>query len=179
MIMSNSLRNIAFWMLPLLLMGFGLPKNIQKKVDKEIKNYFEIETFSMKPVINDHNQHLELPSKISDQNFFQLYDEQTHIGYLYIDQAPSKTAKFDYMVLLDNNLKIVKSKVLIYREEYGGEIGSKRWLKQFEGKMAGNRVDHENNIDGIAGATISVRSMTNAIDELLQSLAILKENKVL
>ncbi|TVZ17186.1 FMN-binding protein [Maribacter sp. MAR_2009_72] len=177
--MGNSLGKFAIWMLPLFLMGFGLPKNIEKKVDKEIKDYFEIEIFEMKPALLDSGKHLELPSKINENNFFRLFDEQTPIGYVYIDQAPSKTAKFDYLVLLDNNLKIVRSKVLIYREEYGGEIGSKRWLRQFEGKMAGNRVDHESNIDGIAGATISVRSMTNAIDELLQSLAILKENEVL
>jgi Na+-translocating ferredoxin:NAD+ oxidoreductase RnfG subunit len=40
-------------------------------------------------------------------------------------------------------------------------------------------VNHETNIDGIAGATISVRSMTNAIDELLQTIGILQENQIL
>lgn len=174
--MNNALRKFTFGLFTIfLIMGFGLPKNIKKKVDKEITDYFEIDSFEMEAIAL--NQNLDVPSTINNENLYKLFDGKTPIGYLFVDQAPSKTAKFDYMVLLDTNLKILKSKVLIYREEYGGEIGSKRWLRQFEGKIAGNRVDHETNIDGIAGATISVRSMTNAIDDLLQTLAILKENK--
>ncbi|APQ18242.1 FMN-binding protein [Maribacter hydrothermalis] len=162
-----------------LLMGFGLPKNIQKKVDKEIAAYFDIDTFTMEAVSVLKNNKLDLPSKFDGENLLRVFDGKSPVGYVYVEQAPSKTANFDYMILLDNNFKILHSKVLIYREEYGGEIGSKRWLKQFNGKMPGDRVDHESNIDGIAGATISVRSMTNAIDDLLQSLSILKKHKVL
>ena len=163
----------------LLLMGFGLPKNIQKKIDKELSAYFDIESFTMELISIPNSSQLDLPSKFDGENLFRLFDGKSPIGYIYVDQAPSKTANFDYMVLLDNNFKILHSKVLIYREEYGGEIGSKRWLRQFNGKVPGNRVNHESNIDGIAGATISVRSMTNAIDNLLQSIAILKEQKAL
>ncbi len=162
-----------------MVMGFGLPKNLQKKVDKEITGYFEIETFTMESIPVQNNLNKDLPSKITGENLFKLFDGKSLIGYIFIEQAPSKTAQFDYMVLLDKNFKILHSKVLIYREEYGGEIGSKRWLKQFVGKIPGDRVDYKTNIDGIAGATISVRSMTNAIDDLLQTLTILQENKVL
>ena len=82
-------------------------------------------------------------------------------------------------ISINTELKVVHTKVLVYREEYGGEIGSKRWLKQFIGKTGGDRVNHETNIDGIAGATISVRSMTSAMDELLQTIGILQKNQVL
>ena len=58
------------------------------------------------------------------------------LGYAFIDKAPSKTDEFDYLVLFDENLIIKKAKVLMYREDYGGEIGSRRWLKQFIGKNA-------------------------------------------
>ncbi len=147
--------------------------------DKEVSAYFDIEIFTMELISIPNSSQLDLPSKFDGENLFRLFDGKSPIGYIYVDQAPSKTANFDYMVLLDNNFKILHSKVLIYREEYGGEIGSKRWLRQFNGKVPGNRVNHESNIDGIAGATISVRSMTNAIDNLLQSIAILKEQKAL
>ena len=83
------------------------------------------------------------------------------------------------MVIFDANLEVIHSKVLIYREEYGGEIGSKRWLEQFIGKTGQDRVDHETNIDGISGATISVRSMTTSMDNLLQTVGILQEKKML
>ena len=121
----------------------------------------------------------KLPLKLTTDNFYRLSKEDKLIGYAFVDQAPSKTARFDYLIVFDTALKVKHSKVLIYREEYGGEIGSKRWLKQFIGKTAGDRVNHETNIDGIAGATISVRSMTNAIDSLLQSITILQLNQVL
>ena len=61
-------------------------------------------------------------------NFFKLTNGDILLGYAFVDQAPSKTAKFDYLVVLDTELKVKHAKVLIYREEYGGEIGSKRRL---------------------------------------------------
>ncbi|SIQ38437.1 FMN-binding protein [Maribacter ulvicola] len=178
--MNNKvLRLIGVLFVVAVMMGFGIPKNVQKKVDKAVTSYFEIEAFTMRPITVPSSVNINLPCKITGENLFQLFDGQSPIGYIFIEQAPSKTANFDYMILMDDNFKILHSKVLIYREEYGGEIGSKRWLKQFIGKTPGDRVDHKTNIDGIAGATISVRSMTSAIDSLLQTVAILQANKVL
>lgn len=162
-----------------LLYGFGLPKNVQKKLTKEVQKVFEIENFQMDVITISEELNAKLPVKISNDNFYRLKNADQLIGYAFVEQAPSKTANFDYLILFDEQLKIKHSKVLIYREEYGGEIGSKRWLKQFLGLSGADRVDHETNIDGIAGATISVRSMTNAIDDLLQTIGILQENKAL
>ncbi|MFS4494545.1 FMN-binding protein [Maribacter sp. 2308TA10-17] len=162
-----------------LLFGFGLPKNVQKKVTKEVQKAFEVESFQMDAISISEELNQKLPTKLTADNLYELSKGDELLGYAFIDQAPSKTAKFDYLVVFDPDLKVKHSKVLIYREEYGGEIGSKRWLKQFLGKTGGDRVDHETNIDGIAGATISVRSMTNAMDDLLQTIEILQANKAL
>ncbi len=173
-------RSIGFFLLAsLFLFGFGLPQNIEKKVVRELKKTFEDVEFSMEPIAISEELNASLPSKINSDNFFKLSTKNSLLGYAFVDQAPSKTAQFDYLVVFDGNLKLIHSKVLVYREEYGGEIGSKRWLKQFLGKTGNDRVDHEDNIDGIAGATISVRSMTTAIDHLLQTIGILQENKAL
>ena len=163
----------------LLLFGFSLPKTIQKKVSKEIVKIFEVETFSLDAITISEELNTGLPAKIGSDNLFKISNNDQVLGYAFIDQAPSKTAKFDYLVVFDKDLKIIHSKVLIYREEYGGEIGSKRWLKQFLGKTGNDRVDYESNIDSIAGATISVRSMTNAVDNILQTISVLKEKGVL
>ncbi|MEO9891209.1 FMN-binding protein [Aurantibacter sp.] len=162
-----------------LLLGFGLPKKIEKKVVKEVEKTFEVSNFSFQSIVVDSELNVQLPAKVTAQNFNAIYKNDELLGYVFVDQAPSKTAKFDYLVLFNNKLEIVHSKILIYREEYGGEIGSKRWLKQFFGKTGSDRVDYETNIDGISGATISVRSMTIAMDNLLQSIGILQENKIL
>lgn len=161
------------------LVGFGLPKNIEKRVNKELEKTFQFNAFVLQPIKVDEGLIAELPKKISVNNLFKIAHDADHLGYAYIGQAPSKTAMFDYLIVFDKELKVVHSKVLIYREEYGGEIGSKRWLKQFLGKTGGDRVSHESNIDGIAGATISVRSMTTSINNLLLTIEILQKNKVL
>ena len=178
--MFRNLRLIGVFLIAsLILFSFGLPKNVAKKVVKEVQKVFEIESFSMDAVDVPAALNEKLPVKLTVDNFFKLIQNDALLGYAFVDQAPSKTAKFDYLVVLDADLKVIHSKVIIYREEYGGEIGSKRWLKQFLGKTGGDRVDHETNIDGIAGATISVRSMTNAMDDLLQAIEILQANEAL
>ena len=83
------------------------------------------------------------------------------------------------MVLFDNNFIIKKAKVLLYRESWGGEIGSNRWLKQFVQKDTTHEFKYRENISAISGATISVKSMTNAINQLLSSLSFLIQKKIL
>ena len=161
------------------LFGFGLPKNLEKRVQKEIEKTFEIAEFSWQSVTVSNTLNNQLPAKITADNFYSISNNKELLGYAFVDQAPSKTAKFDYLVVFDTNLIVINSKILIYREEYGGEIGSKRWLKQFLGKTGGDRLDPRTNVDGISGATISVRSMTKAMDNLLQTIEILQKKEIL
>ncbi|PCJ98387.1 MAG: FMN-binding protein [Flavobacteriaceae bacterium] len=168
-----------FLLTTFLLAGFGLPKTIQKKVDKEIEKVFEVDYYATKFIEVPNELNANLPAKISDSNLFAIFQGEKKLGYAFVDKALSKTASFDYLVVFDTDLKVVHSKVLVYREDYGGEIGSKRWLRQFLGKTGKDRVNHKTNIDAIAGATISVQSMTKSMDDLLQTIGILQENKIL
>ena len=94
-----------------------------------------------------------------------LYEVAGKTDKVYIGYSPSKFDDFDYMVVFDSSNKIKLVRVLIYRENYGGEIGSKRWLKQFIGMT-----EPKNYVDGISGATISVNSMKYSINKLIKSL---------
>lgn len=172
-------KQISIVLLALIMLSFGLPKNIQKRVDAEIETTFGIENFDFSNFTIDSSVAKELPSKFEDDNLFKIEINKELLGYAYVAQAPSKTAQFDYLVLLDKDLMVLKAKVLIYREEYGGEIGSKRWLKQFIGKTQYDDLKYGNNVIAISGATISVRSMTNAVNDLLQSLKILHSKNIL
>lgn len=144
-------------------------------MDKEVEKIFDTTNYSLTSFAVSETVNDQLPTKITTDNFFHIKQGNTLLGYAFVDQAPSKTAQFDYLVIFNPNLEIIHSKILIYREEYGGEIGSKRWLEQFTGKTGKDRVSHETNIDGISGATISVRSMTTSMDKLLQTVGILQE----
>ena len=170
---------VSFLLITFSLLSFGLPKSIQKKVDKEIKDTFNIEIFDFTSVSIPYEHTKGLPSKFEADNFFYIKTNKGLLGYAYVSKAASKAADFDYLVLLDKNLIVVKTKVLIYREEYGGEIGSKRWLKQFEGKTQHDELIYGNTIMAISGATISVRAMTNAMNDLLKSLKILHSKNIL
>lgn len=172
-------RYISILILAFIMLSFGLPKNVQKKVNKEIEKTFNIETFTFTAVEIASEITKDVPSKFEENNLFKIEENSTLLGYAYLSKASSKTAQFDYLVLLDTDLIILKSRVLIYREEYGGEIGSTRWLKQFIGKKGGDDLRYGDNIVAISGATISVRSMTNAMNDLLESLKILQKKNIL
>jgi hypothetical protein len=161
------------------LLSFSLPNRILKKVHKEIKKTFKVENFKIDELKISNDVNSQLSKKIGPQNLFSIQENNQLIGYAFIAKAPSKTDEFDYLILLDKELIIAKTKILIYREDYGGEIGSKRWLKQFIGKKSSDTLKYEHNIIAISGATISAYAMTDAVNTFLKDLEILHENKVL
>lgn len=161
------------------LLSFSVPKNLQKKVEKEIRKTFNIDEFTLNKVIVPEAVNNKLKGKISEENLLKITVDGKVLGFAFINKAPSKTDEFDYLVLLDKELIVIKTKILIYREDYGGEIGSKRWLRQFIGKTSKDTLKYEKDIIAISGATISASSMTIAVNTFLQNLEILHQNKVL
>ncbi|MBT8234558.1 MAG: FMN-binding protein [Bacteroidia bacterium] len=151
---------------------------LDKKIHREIEKTFDISQYKLEPLDIPIKLNSELPLSMQ-KGFRKIISSEDLFGYVFVGSAPSKTAKFDYLVLFDTKIQVVHTKVLIYREEYGGEIGSKRWLRQFHGMDGTNRVLANTNIDAISGATISVRSMTRAMDNLFQSVGMLKKNGIL
>lgn len=174
-----NLKFLAIICFGLTLIISNLPKNIAKKVDKEIKTVYGIDNYTLNALMFDKHITEPLPSKFDDNNLFKISSNDEVIGYAYVSRAPSKTDEFDYLVLFDSDFIILKSKVLIYREDYGSEIGSKRWLKQLIGKTQNDTLIYGDNIAAISGATISVRSMTIALNNLLKSIKILHQKNQL
>lgn len=159
-----------------LFMAFSIPEKIVRKANKEIAKFYNTENFSKKVLKIPDDVNDLTPSEFGEDNLFEIYAEAELVGYGYIGNAPSKTATFDYLVLFDKNFIITRSKVLLYHEEYGGEIGSRRWLKQFDGlSTTAPAVVYSENIIPISGATISGQSMTRAINNLLTSIKFLQQ----
>ena len=122
---------------------------------------------------------MTLPLKFNDDSFYKVIIDNKLIGYFYYGNAPSKADVFDYVVIFDKELIIKKIKILAYREDYGGEIGSKRWLRQFNDLSIKDSVVYRKNIKGISGANISAMSMSVTVNKLLESLAIIQEKNAL
>lgn len=71
---------------------------------------------------------------------------------------------FDYIVIYDEHLSILKVDIANYSGEYGYEICRPKWLTQFIGKTMGFKL--EENIDGISGATVSATSLVEDLNNL-------------
>jgi Na+-translocating ferredoxin:NAD+ oxidoreductase RnfG subunit len=148
-----------------------VPDNYLKKINKEIFTVFEIKDFERESVLIDSNVLSEMDASFNPDNFIKIIKDQKHLGYFYFGKAPSKADEFDYMVIFDDQLIIKKIKILAYREDYGGEISSKRWLRQFNGLSKVDQLKYGKDIKGISGATISAVAMTNAVNDLLANLS--------
>ena len=133
-----------------------------KKATKLIEKTFTVDDLQL--------EYKEFQAKSVVGNFYNIFDSDSLLGYAFIGTAPSKTDTFEYLVVFDPNLIVKKVNVLVYREDYGGEIGSNRWLKQFVGKARSTELTVGKNIAAISGATISVYSMTNAVNQLLNEM---------
>ncbi len=160
------------------LSAFQLPKRILKKVQKELVKTYEKKELKLVEITVPEAVNIQLGKRIYAANLFQIVEATGVIGYVYIGKAPSKTDEFDFLIILDKELIIKKSKVLVYREDYGAEIGSRRWLKQFIGKSAKDQLKYRRDIMAISGATISALSMTQAINQFLSDLNILQQHHI-
>jgi hypothetical protein len=105
-----------------------------------------------------------------DDTFYSISGHDSIIGYLAVTDAPSKFHMFDYYILFDDKAEILKVEILHYRENYGAEICSKRWLKQFAGIDTKNSQTYNSSVDGISGATISVNSVKKDVFKLSKIL---------
>lgn len=135
--------------------GSTLYDATKKRADKEMSKYWQDLEYELEQV------------ELIEPTGFELYRvKKTNLDqmeYVLFDDAPSKVDIFIYMVIFDSNGVINKVSVLLYKENYGGEIASKRFLRQFEGKANGQEMQFNKDIDGISGATMSVQSITHAV----------------
>jgi len=122
---------------------FKIPKKIKKQIQNQIKQKF-----------------------YRDQIYYWSIkiDDQTH--YALMDNTIGKTMPITFLVIFNENKEVVHSSIIKYRESYGGEISGKKWLAQFIGMKQDSLYKDGKEIDGITGATLSVKSFTKGISKL-------------
>lgn len=147
----------------------GTEPRLNKKMDQVIKKMWKDTIVERTPFLVP--PHLK-PGEATE--IFRLTTNNQLIGYMVLNKAysckvggcsewspvedQSKYEPFYYVVIVNTDLTINKIKIIEYYSEYGYEITSKRWLAQFMGKTGCN-LKYQKQIDGISGATISVKSM--------------------
>ena len=143
---------VIFFLLILLAMSLAsfAPSNykLEGKATKHLSKYYQRDVMIVENTIDNIDG--------------TMYDISDTTDRLFIGYARSKFETFDYMVLFDNDYTIKLVRVLVYREDYGGEVGSTRWLSKWIGVNKPRPF-----VDAISGATISVNSLKWSINSLL------------
>jgi Na+-translocating ferredoxin:NAD+ oxidoreductase RnfG subunit len=97
----------------------------------------------------------------------------TPAGYAVMTNVKGKDQPITFCVVLDERLTIRQIEILAYREPYGGEVRNASWLRQFFGKGPDDRLRPGRDIRNITGATISVRSVTLGVQDILAAVRLL------
>lgn len=121
--------------------------------------------------------------KYMHQSFFR---DELHIWAIYqsdslsniavLDNVIGKSMPITFLVIFNLDRNIIHADIIKYREPYGGEISSPRWLGQFKQKNDSSSFRVGLDIDGISGATISVNSVSRGIQKLALLTPYLIEN---
>ena len=96
------------------------------------------------------------------------------IGYAILDNVKGKDQRITYCVIVNEKLTVQDVEILAYREPYGGEVQNKSWLKQFFGKQPESVLRPGREIKNITGATISARSVTLGVKNILTLLRLVE-----
>jgi Na+-translocating ferredoxin:NAD+ oxidoreductase RnfG subunit len=89
------------------------------------------------------------------------------LGYFIVDYVIGKHLVIDYAVALEPDGQVRRVDILEYRESYGDEIRSADWLAQFVGKTGRDRLQVDNDIRNISGATLSSHHVTDGVKRVL------------
>jgi len=160
----------------LLLSAFSeniFPQEIKEEVREIITNTFN------KDVQYDYEKYIipdSLKTKVENttqQKFFsesvyilKIFDEEILSGVALLDNVYGKDMPITFLVIFEDSGKIILADIVKYREPYGAAVQNKNWTAQFKKKESNSGFSVGDDIDGITGATISVKSVTKGIYKL-------------
>lgn len=135
----------------------------EKKLKKELSSVFENYDHSKCELIRAI---VDSTSNITSEIYSINGNAENKLGYFAVSQGNGRFETFDFLVIYDLNKQIQKVKILLYCSTYGYEIGSKRWLQQFKEHDVHHHFKYNDDIQGISGATVSGRGLTEGINRL-------------
>ena len=103
---------------------------------------------------------------------FKATRGDTLLGYAVIVEEIGKHRPITFVVGVRANGTVNDVAVMAYREAYGGEVKSKRFLAQYHDKSIGSSLQSPTDIMNIAGATLSVDAASRAVKKALAVAAV-------
>ena len=101
---------------------------------------------------------------------FRVQRGTTLLGHAFVVEEIGKHRPITFVVGLRPDGRVADVAVMAYREAYGGEIRSARFLSQYHDKGPGDGVRPYHDIRNVAGATLSVEAASRAVKKA-QALA--------
>jgi transcriptional regulator of nitric oxide reductase len=97
-----------------------------------------------------------------------VYDAANRfMGYALVTDERGKYRPITFLVGITPDLRVKDTAVMIYRESRGGEVRSRRFLRQYRGKTIRDPIRTNRDIINVSGATISVHSMNAGVRKAL------------
>jgi len=117
----------------------------------------------IKKIVEDHVKQKFYRDKLY---YWTISHVDTTIVYAFLDNVIGKSMPITFMVIVNIDGDIISANVIKYREAYGSEVSNKGWLHQFINFNNNSTYNIGKDIDGISGATISVKSMSKGIQKI-------------
>ena len=106
---------------------------------------------------------------------FRVASEGTTLGRAIIVEEIGKHRPITFVVGLRPDGSVEDVAVMAYREAYGGEIRSTRFLRQYRGKKPADDLRSYVGITNVAGATLSVEAAGRAVHKAQAIAAVMDE----
>ena len=99
---------------------------------------------------------------------WKVQRDKRDMGWFFIDKVIGKHELITYAIAIDTHNLIKGLEIIEYLETHGGEVQQQKWRQQFIGKnLVNSRLKLGKDIDGISGATLSSRNITDGVRKLL------------
>ena len=162
-----------FILINLILLTCILASDLKDKSINEIKSFYNKEVkisnrikFSIPKNLKNSIQAETNQKFYRNQIFYWEIEVDDKKHYALLDNTIGKTMPITFLVLFNENQEVIHSSIIKYREAYGGEISGRNWLNQFLYMKKDSLFKFGRDIDGISGATLSVKSFTKGISKL-------------
>jgi Na+-translocating ferredoxin:NAD+ oxidoreductase RnfG subunit len=99
--------------------------------------------------------------------YYIAKSEDVILGYAFITEEIGKHYPITFLVSMSAELVIEHVEIMVYREQIGAEVRSRRFLKQFFGKTRHDTIAIDRDIDGISGATLSSWAVASGVKRVL------------
>jgi len=185
------IKVLAFILLFLPIIDFSshqisFPRIVEKRVAKRLDKFFEKEEYIKTPY--------HIPDSLAEKSNSYYYLVKSKQGNKVVimvitiangcrvggcDVEHKEDEEFEQFYLYSLFTltgELIDIKILDYQGEYGYEVTSKWWLRQFK-KNWSQHFEYGKNIDAISGATISVKSMIREMTMLQEIIIPISKQK--